>query len=139
MKENMELFKLLVSKKCDVNNPDDINGNSPLFLATTLQQLDTMKALIAAGADVNLVDWDGKTPAHYAAYAGFGEELHLLCTSKADLTVKDGAEADGMTALESAEKVNENNLYDEYILGVVILLVWIARLFRPRRPRWRST
>ena len=139
MKENMELFKLLVSKKCDVNNPDDINGNSPLFLATTLQQLDTMKALIAAGADVNLVDWDGKTPAHYAAYAGFGEELHLLCTSKADLSVKDGAEADGITALESAEKVNKENEYDDNILCVVILKVSITTLFRPRRPRWRST
>ena len=68
--------QLLMSKKCDINIPDDINGNSPLFLATTLKQvcwpalaevtyfrvkltfllqIDTMKALIAAKADVNLV------------------------------------------------------------------------------------
>ena len=25
-------------------------------------------------------DWEGKTPAHFAAYNGFAEELHLLCT-----------------------------------------------------------
>ena len=71
-----------MSKKCDINIPDDINGNSPLFLATTLKQvslsvfieqnilsiqgsrltvpsqIDTMKALIAAKADVNLVSFN---------------------------------------------------------------------------------
>merc|ERR1712156_673801 len=46
LKENQEIFKLLMSKKCDINIPDDINGNSPLFLATTLKQIDTMKAPI---------------------------------------------------------------------------------------------
>merc|ERR1712014_468925 len=71
LKENQEIFKLLMSKKCDINIPDDINGNSPLFLATTLKQIDTMKALIAAKADVNLADWEGKTPAHFAAYNGY--------------------------------------------------------------------
>merc|ERR1711872_952278 len=76
-----------------INIPDDINGNSPLFLATTLKQIDTMKALIGAKADVNLVDWEGKSPAHFAAYNGFAEELHLLCTSGADVKIKDGAEA----------------------------------------------
>jgi len=107
LKENQEIFKLLMSKKCDINIPDDINGNSPLFLATTLKQIDTMKALIAAKADVNLADWEGKTPAHFAAYNGFAEELHLLCTSGADVKVKDGAEADGYTVLELADKAKE--------------------------------
>merc|ERR1712107_214333 len=105
--ENQEIFKLLMSKKCDINISDDINGNSPLFLATTLKQIDTMKALIAAKADVNLADWEGKTPAHFAAYNGFAEELHLLCTSGADVKVKDGAEADGYTVLELADKAKE--------------------------------
>lgn len=105
MKENTEIFKLLLAKKCDIDNPDDINGNSPLFLATTLKQIDTMKALIGAKADVNLVDWEGKSPAHFAAYAGFGEELHLLCTSGADVKTKEGAEADGKTVAEMADSV----------------------------------
>jgi len=112
IKENMEIVKLLLAKKCNVNLPDDINGNSPLMLATSLRQLDTMKLLIQHKADVNLVDWEGKTPAHFAAYNGFGEELHLLCTNKADLSIKDGAEADGMTALELAEKAKEAAMVD---------------------------
>merc|ERR1711909_248116 len=107
LKENAEIVKLLIAKKCDVNHPDDINGNTPLMLATTLRQIDTMKMLLNAKADVNLVDWEGKTPTHFAAYSGFGEELHLLCTSKADITIKDGEEANGMTALEMAEKAKE--------------------------------
>ena len=119
---------MLLAKKCDVDLPDDINGNSPLFLATTLQQLDTMKLLIAAKADVNLVDWDGKSPAHFAAYNGFGEELHLICTNGADLNIKDGAEADGMTPLETAEKV-----------GRLLLLLLLLVSPRLKRPPWRST
>jgi len=107
LKENQEIFKLLMSKKCDINIPDDINGNSPLFIATTLKQIDTMKALIAAKADVNLADWEGKTPAHFAAYNGFAAELHLLCTSGADVKIKDGENADGVTVAEIADKAKE--------------------------------
>jgi len=107
MKENVDLFKLLISKKCDIDLPDDINGNTPLMMATTLRQFDTMKMLINAKADVNKVDWEGRTPAHFAAYSGFGEELHLLVTSKADVSIKDGEEADGLTALELADKASE--------------------------------
>ena len=46
---------MLLAKKCDVNLQDEINGNSPLFIATTLEQAETIKKLVAAGADVNLV------------------------------------------------------------------------------------
>jgi len=117
IKENKEIIKLLIAKKCDVNKPDDINGNSPLMLATTLRQLDTMKLLIDSKADINLVDWEGKSPVHFAAYSGFGEELHLLCSNKADITIKDGEEANGMTALEMAEKAKETAMV-EYLKSV---------------------
>ena len=42
-------------KHLHVNLQDEINGNTPLFLATTLDQSETIKKLLAAGADINLV------------------------------------------------------------------------------------
>ena len=124
-----------MSKKCDINIPDDINGNSPLFLATTLKQVcwpalaevtyfrvkltflylpdwhnegshccegwrqlgqnfhscSSLNVMIPSWQYWHIsrtdfywfsiqADWEGKTPAHFAAYNGFAEELHLLCT-----------------------------------------------------------
>merc|ERR1712012_483859 len=40
MKENMEIFNLLLEKKCDLNLCDEVNGNTPLMLATSLNMLD---------------------------------------------------------------------------------------------------
>jgi len=107
LKENMEVFKLLLSKKCDVNLADELNGNTPVFLATTLNQVEVVKMLIGAGADVNTPDWDEKTPLHFAAVNGFGEVALLLVKAKADVTVKDGA---GLTPVEAADKVKEDEM-----------------------------
>merc|ERR1712154_414537 len=67
MKENMEIFNLLLEKKCDINLADEVNGNSPLMLATSLNMVNIVKSLIKEGADVNLADWNSKTPLHCAA------------------------------------------------------------------------
>eukprot|EP00090_Calanus_glacialis_P039743 TRINITY_DN69212_c0_g1_i1.p1 TRINITY_DN69212_c0_g1~~TRINITY_DN69212_c0_g1_i1.p1 ORF type:complete len:264 (-),score=88.84 TRINITY_DN69212_c0_g1_i1:111-902(-) len=107
MKENKEIFNLLLEKKCDVNLADEINGNSPLYLATTLDQVDTVKKLIAAGADVNLADWDEKTPLHFAAANGFGEVAKVLVDAKATLDAND---ANGKTPLDLANDVKEDEM-----------------------------
>ena len=75
-----------MEKKCDINLADEVNGNSPLMLATSLNmvsyyysdrglylsspQVNIVKTLIKEGADVNLADWNSKTPLHCAAAAG---------------------------------------------------------------------
>jgi len=107
MKENKEIFDLLLAKKCDVNLADEINGNSPLYIATSLNQVDTVKRLIAAGADVNLADWDSKTPLHCAAVNGFGEIAKILVEAKVDLAAQD---TNGKTAADAAEDVKEEEM-----------------------------
>jgi len=107
MKENKEIFNLLLEKKCDVNLADEINGNSPLMLATSLNQLETARRLIKEGADVNLADWDEKTPLHCAASNGFGELAKLLAESKVDLAAKD---SNGKTARDLAEDIKEEEM-----------------------------
>ena len=68
-----QIFKLLLEKKCDLDLCDEINGNTPIMLATSLNQvntgcflkytflivylyqLETVKRLIKEGADIGLV------------------------------------------------------------------------------------
>eukprot|EP00092_Neocalanus_flemingeri_P021421 GFUD01023224.1.p1 GENE.GFUD01023224.1~~GFUD01023224.1.p1 ORF type:complete len:266 (+),score=96.78 GFUD01023224.1:38-835(+) len=107
MKENKEIFDLLIEKKCDVNLADEINGNTPLYLATSLDQAATVKKLIANGADVTLADWDEKTPLHCAAVNGFGEVAKLLVEAKADLTAKD---TNDKAPVDLAEDIKEDEM-----------------------------
>ena len=52
---NDNRFQLLLEKKCELDLCDEINGNTPIMLATSLNQLETVKRLIKEGADINLV------------------------------------------------------------------------------------
>jgi len=107
VKERTDLVKLLLSKGADVNTVEEMNGYSPLYLAATLNQIETMKELIKAGADSNLVDYEEKSALHYAAPNGLGDVVKLLADNKADVTLKDG---EGATAEELAEKVKEDEI-----------------------------
>ncbi len=55
--------------------------------------------LIAAGADLNARQKDGKTALHYAAQYGPAEALRLLLAAGADATLRD---ANGQTPLDLA-------------------------------------
>jgi len=107
MKENMEIFNLLLEKKCDLNLCDEVNGNSPLMLATSLNMLDIVKRLIKEGADVGLADWNSKTPLHIAAANGFGDVAKLLVENKADVKAED---ENGKTAEQIADDIKEEEM-----------------------------
>ena len=63
-------------------------GSTPLHLAAGNPDTSAMKALIAAGADVNARDNDGATPLHMAAYASRPKNTQLMLEAGADPLAK---------------------------------------------------
>lgn len=63
------------------------------------QAVDSIDALVAAGADVNAADRRGQTALHGAAYWGWNDVVKCLASHRANLDAKD---AKGMTPVDSA-------------------------------------
>ena len=53
-------------------------GSTPMFFAAQDNQLDVMKLLLAAGADVNKACADGCSPLHIAVQDGHAGVVSLL-------------------------------------------------------------
>ena len=53
------------------------------------------------------VDWDEKTPLHFAAANGFGEVAKILVEAKADLNAKD---TNGKTPFDLATDTQEDEM-----------------------------
>lgn len=105
--ENMEIVKLLIKMKCDINLPDYNKGYTPAMLATSSRLVEILTELIKNGAVVNLADWEGTTPLHWAAYNGYGECVKLLADAKADVTMKD---ENGKSAEDLATDAKDENI-----------------------------
>jgi ankyrin repeat protein len=93
-----EMAAFLLKHKADPNAGDP---DTPLARAIVNNQAETVKLLLAKGANVNLVDPLGMTPLHYAASVPFDEpaivEALLAAGAKREATDKQGR-----TALELA-------------------------------------
>ncbi len=61
--------------------------------------IETIRLLMAAGADINAADGQGRTAAHGAALWGMTDVIRFLHENKVDLTRKDGR---GLTPLQTA-------------------------------------
>ena len=85
-------------------NPNQRNrfGDTPLLLASLKGDLDSVRTLVAAGADINPRGW---TPLIYAATGGHDDVLTFLLQRGADI---DAASPNGTTALMMA--VREHHL-----------------------------
>ena len=99
-------------------------GSTPLHLAATNPNTSSLKALVAAGADVNARDNDGATPLHMAAYTQHAAHARLLLEAGADTTVKTHA---GRDAMSMARK----NMANE-AAGVISL--WILKGCKAGKP-----
>ncbi|OJH31057.1 Ankyrin repeats (3 copies) [Wolbachia endosymbiont of Armadillidium vulgare] len=63
-----------------------MNGNSPLSIAVSKQDLEMMNFLIENGADVNIEDYFRMPPIYYAVTKGTTEMIELLIDKKARIS-----------------------------------------------------
>jgi ankyrin repeat protein len=82
------------------NKVEDVpTAASPLAKAAIRGDLVEIKALLEAGAEVNVTDALGRTPLHMAAFYGRTKASELLLTSGAKIDARDRV---GMTPLHAA-------------------------------------
>lgn len=99
-------------------------GSTPLHLAALNVDSGPLKALIAAGANVNAKDKEGATPLHMAAFATRTEHARLLLEAGADVNAKTDA---GRDALSMARKVRADET-----AGMISL--WVLKGCKPGKP-----
>lgn len=95
-----QFARLVIHMKARINSIDN-DGRSALHLSAASDVLEdeTLPALINAGADINLVDYEGHTPLHIAIQHGHWSAATRLVQAGADLEVR---LPDGKTALHLA-------------------------------------
>jgi len=90
------------------NNKPNAEGWTPLSLAAKNGNLETVKTLIAAGADVNKAETTyGSTPLFMAARNGHLEVVRALVGARANLNK---ARKDGLTPLSIANKHGRSSI-----------------------------
>ena len=82
----------------DLNQREPTVGSSPLITAAMFGKTEVARALIEAGADVNLQNNEGSTPLHTAAFLCRTEIVRMLLDHGADKTLRN---VYGSTPLES--------------------------------------
>ena len=96
LRTNFSLFH----KKIGSNlNLKDIDGCTPLHWASGNSNMEVVRCLVEAHADVNLKDDDGYTPLHCASHNGHLKVVRCLVEAHADVYLKDN---DGRTPLHWA-------------------------------------
>jgi len=92
-------------------NKKDAYGSSPLIVAVTFGKTEVARALIEAGADMQITNNEGSTPLHVAAFFCRIEIVTSLLDNGADKSALNKA---GRTALETVSSPFENakGIYD---------------------------
>ncbi|RSL89936.1 hypothetical protein CEP51_000961 [Fusarium floridanum] len=110
---HVDITTLLQSRSPDILaqiDEPDIVGETPLMYAVQLGHTDQVKALIDAGADVNIKRKNGRQALNGAANA---EIVDLLVRAGADVHATD---ASGCTALHMAAGNNETEIVEKLLL-----------------------
>ncbi len=81
--------ELLISKKVDVNIPDQLSKDTPLMRAVRTGNVESVRAILGAGADVNAVNRLGATALLLAASNGPIEKLKAVVGAKPQLDARD--------------------------------------------------
>ena len=97
-KGHVEVVKVLLDNKANVNASRPTNGVTPLWIAAQEGHVEVVKLLLDNEADVNVSRHsDGDTPLFVAAQNGHLKVVKLLLDNKADVNA--GRLSDGATSL----------------------------------------
>uniref|UniRef100_A0A6C0I6D6 Uncharacterized protein n=1 Tax=viral metagenome TaxID=1070528 RepID=A0A6C0I6D6_9ZZZZ len=77
-KNNVEIAQLLISFGADVNCKANFDGSTPLHSACFTYNIDLIRFLLSAGADVDSVKQNGETPLHSACGERANEDVAML-------------------------------------------------------------
>ena len=83
------LKKLLALGVLDVNSKNDIQGASPLHIATLMKRKEAVELLLQNGATVDATDSNFRTSLHHAAMQGSTDIVDLLIKAGADIHAVD--------------------------------------------------
>jgi hypothetical protein len=95
---DLEAIEQHIASGSDLNDREPAVGSTPLISAAVFGRTEVAKALIEAGADVNLKNNEGSTALHSAAFLCRMEIVELLLASGADKELLNNY---GSTALQS--------------------------------------
>lgn len=112
-----EMERMLKSNPALRDTPTQALGSLPLHLAALNLDSGPLKALLAAGAPVNVRDKNGATPLHMAAFATRPENAKLLLQAGADPLIKTNEGRD-VTSLARRVRADE-------VAGIVSL--WLLK------------
>ena len=84
---DLEAVSQHIDAGTDLNEREPFNKSTPLITAATFGKSKIAKALIDAGADLNLKNNDGSTALHSAAFFCRVEIVQLLIDAEADKTL----------------------------------------------------
>jgi ankyrin repeat protein len=101
MKRDVAAVRKLIDQKADVNAPG-VDGTPPLHWLVRVDDFETARRLIRAGADPSKTNRYGVTPMALASANGNAQMIALLLEAGADANVVD---KQGETALMAAAKV----------------------------------
>jgi ankyrin repeat protein len=90
---------LLLRHGADVNGWDESRTVTPLVTAVLIKHIEAVHILLAAGADPNVCDDEGRSPLRFCADNGLLEMARLLLHCGADKTIHEAGGSAGMNAL----------------------------------------
>ena len=99
-KATLGILPVLERNKVDMNR--QVQGKTLLEWAIYFKRIDWVNGLIEEGAEVDVIDEDGKTALMRAVEENLPEVINLLLEAGADPNIKN---QDELTALELAEKI----------------------------------
>lgn len=86
--DNLEVVKQHIEAGSDINVKEQMGGSTPLISAATFGKTAMVKALIDAGADLDIKNNEGSTALHAAAFFCRIEIVQMLIDAGADKSIK---------------------------------------------------